>query len=603
MAVNTTFPGFNADNCTPLFFGVDGSTGCTLTRADIRPFSKSDFSDQGFKEVGMDRIIAQTKEARIAGVQQRALCDLLLSRHVAIKDNVAAGPDQSIIAPYRLVPRRTVVNINYFLVSAGSATAPADPATPFPGSLPATAWYLTVAPSTGGYGSNISDVDKYFLPGSYCYVETTVRHVGTAWQTYVGASNIDASVGPVQFRVVAAVAKSGDSKVAYVVVAPTEFQSYEATLAAWNTAKADSSGSPSLEAKTDMVEVAKGTLLLGVNSVSNYEPWSGQQPSINNLGLIEYWRQTYRWTHQYNDEYLKALQAPLTSDFFKKFRTLPIAEQRRQQEALMQKWYLNTVFYGQRISDKQAISTWTQLPTVEDLTNPGCTLEYKSNTLGLRTQLGECGKVLDLNGGALNFDTIAEICYTLKRERGNDGTDISVIDTMTDRFTKSKVRDIMIRYYKAKYGVDQLNINMQLGQKIVDSVTNRFVFEYDKYDLPDQGVSFSVFTDTYFDDRLGASASLGASAGTKNRARSLWMVDWSDFQIAVLKSRSVTRQTNLADNLYNTVIDANVNHYKLNSRTIECRVGNVNRHTVIENFADACPTITVSMCLPTVTPS
>lgn len=597
MAVNTTFPGFNADNCTPLFFGVDGSTGCTLTRADIRPFSKSDFSDQGFKEVGMDKIIAQTKEARMMGVPQRSLMDLILSRHAPIKEG-SAGPSQSIIAPYRLVPRRTIVNINYFLISAGSATAPVDPATPFPSTLPATAWYITVAPSTGGYGSNIKNIEKYFLPGMYLYVETTARHVGSDWQTHVGGGNIDSSVS-IQFRVVAAVGKSGDTGVAYVVVAPTSFQSYEASLSAWNTFKADTSGTLSPKEQVSQTLVEKGTAIIMANSVSDREAWCYQPPAINNLGLAEYWRQTYRWTHQYNDEYLKALEAPLTSEFFKKFRTLPIAEQRRQQEMLMHKWYLNTVFYGDRISDKQTIATWTDLPTVEDLTNPGCTLEHKSNTLGARTQLAECGKVLDLNGGALNVDTIQELAYTLKRERGNDGSDISVIDMMGDRFSKSKFRDVMIRYYKAKYGVD-VSINMQLGQKLVDSVTNRLVFEYDKFDLPDQGVSLSFFTDTFFDDRIGAAQSLGASSGTKNRARQLWLIDWSDITIGVHGSRSVSRQTNLADNLYNCVISPNVNHYRLNSRTIEVQVGNPNRHTIIENFSDACPSVTVAVCNPTV---
>lgn len=595
MPSNTAFPGFNANNCQPLFYGVDGSTGCTLTRADIRPFTKDDFAAQDMKEVGMDRIIAGTKEARMVGVPQRSLMDLMLSRHAPVRSG-SPGPDQSIIAPYRLVPRRSIVNINYFLVSAGSATAPNDPANPFPSTLPATSWYLTVQVSTGGFGSAIKNIEKYFLPGMFCYVETTARHVGAAWQTYVGGGNIDSSVGPIPFRVVAAVGKAGDPDTAYLVVAPSDFQSYEASPAAWATYRADTNGSPSPAAKTAATQVAKGTLLLGVNSVSDKEAWCYQQPALNNLGLIEYWRQTYRWTHQYNDEYLKALAAPLTSEFFKKFRTLPIAEQRRQQEALMQNWYFNTVFYGQPISDKQTLATWTQLPTVDDITNPGCPLEYKSNTLGIRTQLGQCGKILDNNGAALNMDTFFELNYGLKRERSNDGTDVSVIDWMTDRFTKGKIRDLMVKYYKAKYGVDSVQINMQLGQKLVDSMTKRMVFEYDVYDLPDQGVSFSVFTDTYFDDRIAASASLGAASGTKNRARVMWAIDWSDVLIGVLGSRSVTRQTNLADDLYNCVIAPNVNHYKLNSRTIEVQVGNANRHLVYENFADACPSVTVAGC-------
>ncbi len=170
---------------------------------------------------------------------------------------------------------------------------------------------------------------------------------------------------------------------------------------------------------------------------------------------------------------------------------------------------------------------------------------------------------------------------------------------MTDRFTKSRFRDAMIRYYKAKYGAD-ITIYMKFGEKLVASVTDRLVFEYDKYDLPDQGVSIAVYHNTYFDDRIGAAPNLGASAGTKNRARQLWAIDWSDIEIGLHGTKSIKRQTNEADNLYNCVIEKNINHYMLNSKKYEVRVGDSNRHLVFENFADACPTVTVSMCNPTV---
>jgi hypothetical protein len=177
-----------------------------------------------------------------------------------------------------------------------------------------------------------------------------------------------------------------------------------------------------------------------------------------------------------------------------------------------------------------------------------------------------------------------------------------MIDFMTDRFTKGRIRSLMIPYYKAKYGVDSIQINMKLGEKIVDSVTKRFVFDYDAYDLPDQGVSISFFTDTYFDDRIGSAQYLGAGAGNKNRARTLWAIDWADILVGVLGSRSVSRQTNTADELYSCVIDPNINHYKLNSRTIEVQVGNVNRHLLIENFSEACPTATAVPCGITIPP-
>ncbi|MAT10995.1 MAG: hypothetical protein CMM02_08300, partial [Rhodopirellula sp.] len=65
-------------------------------------------------------------------------------------------------------------------------------------------------------------------------------------------------------------------------------------------------------------------------------------------------------------------------------------------------------------------------------------------------------------------------------------------------------------------------------------------------------------------------------------------------QINVIKTASVKRQTNTADDLYNCVIQPNVSHYQLNSKTFEVRVGNTNRHALVENFSDASPSVTVS---------
>ena len=94
----------NASNCTPRFISVSDSTGCSLTRASIRAFTKQDMEDQQTKEVGMDRIIAQTKEARMVGVPERTLTDLLLSRHANLGGG-NGGNQGSVIAPFTLVPQ------------------------------------------------------------------------------------------------------------------------------------------------------------------------------------------------------------------------------------------------------------------------------------------------------------------------------------------------------------------------------------------------------------------------------------------------------------------------------------------------------------------
>ena len=159
---------------------------------------------------------------------------------------------------------------------------------------------------------------------------------------------------------------------------------------------------------------------------------------------------------------------------------------------------------------------------------------------------------------------------------------------MTDRFTAAKIRDLMMKYYQDKYS-SASTLFFQPGNKI--TFNGATVLEYNVYDLPDQGVQLAVFTDPFFDDKLAAF-----DTANKNRARCLWLIDWSDVQINVIKTRSVKRQTNVADNLYNCVIQPNVNHYSLNSKTFEMRIGDTNRHAMIENFSDACPTLTSTTC-------
>ena len=548
----TTFP---TNNCDPRLIQVDDSCGCTLTRANIRAFTRQDFEDQQFKEVGMDRIIAQTKEARLAGVRERTLSDLLLSRHVALGESKGGG-SQSVIAPFTLVPRRNVVNANYFQIEAGTGTTSVAHTSTHTG-----VWEVTVNTGSSAFKSNLTGIEKHFIPGMIVNVEYVIGGGGNA-------------AGTAQYKIIASAnANAGGVEKANVVLEPN------VSASGWTSYSA---------AQKAVYQPGGGTLMILANSVSDFESYCQNPPSTNDLTLLEYWSQTTRWTHCWNDEYVKALEAPLTSNFLKKFRLLPLAQQRKQQEMMMEQAFYNTVFYGDRINENQTVETYQSLPQIMDPADSSCALEFKANTLGVRSQLTACGRVSDSAGAALNLDTLLETCYSLKRSRETTSGNIEVIDAMTDRFTAAKIRDLMLKYYADKYSSSS-TLFFQPGQKI--TYNGATVLEYNVYDLPDQGVQLAVFTDPFFDDKLAAF-----DTANKSRARGLWLVDWSDVSINVAKTRSVKRQTNVADNLYNCVIQPNVNHYSLNSKTFELRIGDTNRHAMIENFSDACPTLTSTSC-------
>lgn len=547
---------FATNNYDPRLIVVDEANGSTLTRASIRAFTRQDFEDQQLKEVGMDRIIAMTKEARMAGVKENSLKDLLLSRHVALRESRGGGSG-SIIAPFVLVPRRNIWNANYFQIEAGAAHPSAGL-----GGIPASAWQITVntgsSPWVKSPSASLKSLEKFFLPGNQVVIE------------YVDSTLVSRTV---TFKIVDAEnATAGGVEKAKVGLEPNK------TAAGWVALSAGDKA---------VYQPQVGLVSLLQNSVSNYESWGHQFPGVNNMTLVEYWQQTFRSAWSYSQEYVDALEnSKYTSEFFKKFRSLPIAQQRKQQEALNELMELNTFFYGEEINEKQTVEGYTSLPLVYDPEDPTFPIEYKSNTLGIKPQLQRGARWADKGGAPLDLDAIFETCYNLKRNRENGGNSVNVIDFMTDRRTAARVRDIMIRYYKAKYSSD-LTAFYKPGEKLV--FNGQTVLTYNIYDIPDENVQFSVFTHDYFDDKLSAF-----STAQKNRGRTFWGIDWSDIAINVLKTNSAKRTTNVSDELYRYIITPNVKQTMLESKTIEMRVGDGNRHQGYDNFSDENPNLTVT---------
>jgi len=542
--------------CDPRVVTVDDSCGCTLTRANITALTPEDLVAFANKEIDMHRIIAQTKELRLIGVRESGLMDLLMSRTIS-KGSSSVGKE-SVISPFTLLPQESNVNVNWFKIIAGAATTGAGT-----GAIPASAWDITVNTGPSPFKSALVNLEKYFLPGKYILV----RYVDSA------AANV---VRTLNYKVLSAVnANGGGEERARITLQPNVTDTKWATLT---------------NGEKLVYQPTHGSVINLANSVSDYESWCYQYPAENTRALRAFWKQTIRSTHCYNDEYLKALSAPLTSSYFKQFKELPLAKQRRIQGLREERDYFNTVFFGDEINEHQTTGDYANLPQVQDPANPGCTIEFKANTLGVRRQLAECNRVVDLQGGALDMDMVIGALYNLKRNREISSGSIEVIDAFTDRFTADNLRQVFGSYYKDKYGWDQTRF-AQLNQKI--NYGGMVMFNHDLYDIPEVGVQLAVFNEPYFNDNLAAHAAPDVSAG-----RHFMMLDWSDFEIQLYGTNSATRQTNIADNLYNCVITPNVNHYQLNSKTIQVVVGDQNRSLWYENFSDECPLLTATPCNP-----
>jgi len=52
----------------------------------------------------------------------------------------------------------------------------------------------------------------------------------------------------------------------------------------------------------------------------------------------------------------------------------------------------------------------------------------------------------------------------------------------------------------------------------------------------------------------------------------------------------------VADELYRFVLSPSIKQTQLNSKTFEVQIGDTNRHSLIKNFSDGCPNVTVAGC-------
>lgn len=552
-----------ATNCGSRFVAVDASCGCALTRATITGMTPSVFEAQGSREVYFDRVITDAQEGAISGYKEKFLESLLNSKMTPIKGQLQERKveNQSIILPYIYRRQKRIINSNYWAVVSGSATPGAGSNGLHPGD-----WDLILTNNSSRYGTTLTAIERYFLPGRYVLVETVNGTTKTAY-------------APV-FKVVAAV--NSDAAGVYRTTVTLE-PNYSAS--GWN----------SLTAALKLPwQPTAGLAITLANSVSDYESWCNNDPSENNNKLLTFFLQTTRETHCINSEYIKAMDAAYTSGYWKEFRMLPLVEQRRQQMALAYKAWLNSAFFGQRINEFQDPDTYTSLPTVRDPLNTDCVLEYKANAIGFEQQLIDCGRYLDLQGGSLDMMALFEISYDLKRAREASGGTIDRIEWMTNRTNAGRIFTAMTSFFRTYYGTDIIRYYTP-NQKL--TFENQVALNYDVYEVPAEfgGFELVIIHDDYFSDKILAA---GSDADQKNRQRVMWALDWSDIQVGVANSSSVQRKTPHpdVDSLYKCIIKNTDNTYLLKSKTWTAILQDPLRHYVIKNFDGGCPLIVANPC-------
>tara|TARA_Y100000310_G_scaffold175913_1_gene176046 strand:- start:14918 stop:16645 length:1728 start_codon:yes stop_codon:yes gene_type:complete len=559
-----------AQEFLPRLVKVDSSCGCTLTNASFQGLTPAQFEAMSGTEIELARVIANSAEAKVLGVQERGLTMLLKSSVKDVKPqmNTMKFEEQSIILPYIQRRQRQIINANYYDIVSAEVTP--NRGTSGTAQNYAQAIDITVNMGTSNFRTNLTNIERYFLKGLTLIVLT--------WD-----DSESRTAKTVQYEIIAAEnANSGGDQRAKVTIAPLG-----------NVAFPTDGAGMELVPNFGIVQITS-------NNISDWEYWCENQPDDVNLGMIVNWFQTSRDSRCVNGIYKDTLAKMLAGEmnqWDKTFEFNAIAEQNRRATMLSEDNWMRSVFYNDYLAPEQKPETYNQLPTVEDPESPGCVLEYKANALGLFTMLSENGRVIDLNGAAINLDDIFEQLYLLKRNRMVDGDQIQVIDSMTDRGTANIVFEVMSKYFEARYGFETSRF-AKLNQKV--EFNGIVSFEFDLYDIPDASVQWAVFREPFFDDHVDAfnSAAAGGTSGGakdfKSRARNLWFIDWSDVSIGIGESNSVTRKSPSpeVEDLYKCRMKSNITEYNLRSQKWTVFMDRPARHLIIHNFNLSCPVVT-----------
>lgn len=532
----------------------------------------AEFEALGNKEIDLARVIASAAEAKILGVQEKGLPTLLRSSITNIKPllNETKVETQSLILPYIQRRQRSYINSNYFAGSGGQASPTAGQNGEHPGS-----WQVTVDVGDSPWATDIKLINRYFLPGSTVIV--------SSWNTSTKVTK----------------------DIVYKVTDAVDATDSSGTKATLTLEPNITSGGYQGLSDTSPYEFEVGVVQTGANSVNDYEEWCYNQPADLSQQLIVNWLQTTRESRIVDDQYkatLESIMSGKVNPFLQNFVYQPIAEQNKRASQLSDEAWMRSVWYGQRINENQTPETYMNLPAVTDPegTRAGaagfgsdCVLEYKSNALGIHTQLKDANRIVDRQGGALDLDFLFQQLYFLKRNREADGDSISVIDVMTDRITANNIFTVMNDYYKSKYGWE-VTRNVAINEKVThDGI---MLFNYNLYDIPEVGVQLAVFHDQYFDDLISATpTSDGTNNDFQSRSRALWLLDWSDIRIGVAGTNSVTRRNPAPEvmDAYRCRMSAVIKEYSLRSTTWTTMMDRPQRHLIIQNFSDANPTVTV----------
>lgn len=341
-----------------------------------------------------------------------------------------------------------------------------------------------------------------------------------------------------------------------------------------------------------------GLLFRGTANVNDYEQWCNEPPNYLQWRRVPFWVETTRTSYCRSELYEKYRKLLADNNpLFKNWADLDDIELNRQFAQDFQKRMVNNIFWSKPLPN-QTMTTFDELETITtydggDLGVDGAKcIGRRANVVGIYEQLAECGRVIDLQGDALNLPALFKALYVLMRLRKSNGHPKPMIfDIFTDSVTANRFNRSMIDYYDAESG-GRLRLNKSVDREVKEA---EFGFNYESYRLHwPQGVVINIVTHDYFDDYQAASE----AAGQGNVGRVLWILDFTSIRPGIIASNRVVNKTGdlktlaAVDSSFACVMKVPSQEQTLTSVTytviVECPAGNL----ILENFSSADPATT-----------
>jgi len=338
-----------------------------------------------------------------------------------------------------------------------------------------------------------------------------------------------------------------------------------------------------------------GLLVRGTPNVSDYESHCAEIPGINNNQLLPFWIETTRYSiceDELTQKYLTALRD--SNPFFKQFGDVETVELNRQIIEDFQRRHANAFFFNKPLNANQTLANYNNLPTIQvptgslNLAVDGRCIGRKANATGIYEQLGECGRVYDMQAENLDLNKLFNTLYRLQREREAAGTKADIIELFTDSFYANQFIIGMVNYFKAKYGSDVFRLTMQLNQ---GGEQGPFGFRFYRFTLDYPQVELRIVTHRMFDDMLAAHK----AAGFETAGRMMWAIDWQNVYQGIIDSNSVTNKTGdlkqlaAVDDSYSCVMKVPSRTTKLTSTTYTAVLEAETTSFVLENLGGGAP--------------